>query len=181
MAFCGNCGNELREGAVYCPKCGTAVGNTNRSNGTSSKSYVKWIGALALLAVLCVGGYFGYNALSSDSPGEVAVKAYTGLKNSDAKEFASYLYSPQNMTRKEKLDKLESVAKTEEFREYETKYLSLFSIFGGIKDVSMASEEINGDKAVVKLKIISNNGIVDYFDSNLRRQDNGEWGLVFDN
>ena len=23
--FCDNCGNELREGALFCPKCGTPV------------------------------------------------------------------------------------------------------------------------------------------------------------
>ena len=28
MAFCGRCGNELREGANFCPKCGTPVGST---------------------------------------------------------------------------------------------------------------------------------------------------------
>lgn len=28
MAFCGKCGNELREGANFCPKCGTPVGST---------------------------------------------------------------------------------------------------------------------------------------------------------
>lgn len=27
MAFCGKCGNELREGANFCPKCGTPVGS----------------------------------------------------------------------------------------------------------------------------------------------------------
>lgn len=37
MAFCGKCGNELREGANFCPKCGTPVGSkTGISEKTSN-------------------------------------------------------------------------------------------------------------------------------------------------
>lgn len=31
MAFCGNCGNQLEDGAKFCPKCGQATdGSTNQ-------------------------------------------------------------------------------------------------------------------------------------------------------
>ena len=178
MAFCGNCGNELREGAMYCPKCGTAVGNTNRSNGTSSKSYVKWIGALALLAVLCVGGYFGYNALSSDSPGEVAVKAYSYLKDNDVKSFMSYVYV-EHLSRKRKYEKLDSVAKAnpEEYREIEKEALNMYGLFGGIKDVSLHSEDIKGDEAFVNIQLNFNDGKQHFQDLKLRKNKYGEWGV----
>lgn len=27
--FCSNCGNEIKDGEVFCPKCGTAIENSN--------------------------------------------------------------------------------------------------------------------------------------------------------
>lgn len=36
--FCPNCGNEVKDGAVFCSKCGTAVGVTTTSSSVSSTS-----------------------------------------------------------------------------------------------------------------------------------------------
>ena len=178
MAFCGNCGNELRVGAMYCPKCGTAVGNTNHSNGTSSKNYVKWIGALALLAVLCVGGYFGFNGMSSDSPSDVAVKAWNCFKNNDVKGYYLYLYSPKNLDLKGKQKALETFTKTDEYKEIEQGQLNAIGFWGGIKEVSIVSEEINGNEANVKLQVTYNKGMQQFIDTKLQKQANGLWGIV---
>lgn len=34
--FCVNCGNELKEGTMFCPKCGTRVVNDNNVNDTNT-------------------------------------------------------------------------------------------------------------------------------------------------
>lgn len=48
MAFCGKCGNELREGANFCPKCGTPVGSTQViSPKKDGKSH--WFAGFSLL------------------------------------------------------------------------------------------------------------------------------------
>lgn len=177
MAFCVNCGNELREGANYCPKCGAAIGNISRSIGTSSKNYVKWIGALALLAVLCVGGYFGFNALSGDSPSDVAVKAWNCLKDNDFKGFCAYKYSPKNLTMEQKKEKIESASNSDEFKQIEQGFLNSAGFWGGIKDVSKVSEDISGDVATVKIQVTYEKGMQQFVDVKLRKQENGLWGI----
>ena len=41
MAFCGNCGNELKDGAKFCPKCGTSTNGTgNVQEPLANNSFV---------------------------------------------------------------------------------------------------------------------------------------------
>ena len=55
MAFCGKCGNELREGANFCPKCGTPVGSTQvispRTDG--NPKWLNWL--IFFLVVMTLG------------------------------------------------------------------------------------------------------------------------------
>ena len=165
MAFCANCGNELREGAIYCPKCGTAVGNSNRSNGTSLKNYVKWIGVFALFAALCVGGYFGYSALSSDSPSKVTEKALSCLKNNDFSGYVDYCYLEGGEAQKNL-----TLLFSEKLKKY-------FEEKGGIKDYTINSESIDGDMATVNYTIHFGNGESESEDLQLKKLD-GKWLLI---
>ena len=64
MAFCGNCGNELREGAKFCPKCGTPSGSeTKQDTETKQKNSSKKGGLIAVIivmAVIALGGAAWY-------------------------------------------------------------------------------------------------------------------------
>lgn len=64
MAFCGNCGNELKDGAKFCPKCGNPVNsNHNTNNVRNCNLSIRWEGAWALLdatvRVIVNGAYIG--------------------------------------------------------------------------------------------------------------------------
>ena len=63
MTFCRKCGNELVEGAKFCPKCGTAVDSTTRP--IARESYAKLrrkpmsIMTIALIAIVVVAVIVG--------------------------------------------------------------------------------------------------------------------------
>jgi len=65
MAFCGNCGNELKDGAKFCPKCGSPVRSSSNPNINIKKGnlYIRWEGAWTLLdmtvSVIVNGKYVG--------------------------------------------------------------------------------------------------------------------------
>ena len=56
MTFCTKCGNELVEGAKFCPKCGMAVGSpARRLTRESSNKYKRKpmsVMTIALIAIL---------------------------------------------------------------------------------------------------------------------------------
>lgn len=39
MAFCGNCGEQVKDGAKFCPSCGRIVGADSAQQGQQSASY----------------------------------------------------------------------------------------------------------------------------------------------
>ena len=55
MAFCGKCGNELREGANFCPKCGTPVGSTQVISPKKDGN-PKWLNMLIFFLVIMTFG-----------------------------------------------------------------------------------------------------------------------------
>lgn len=90
MIRCGNCGKELREGSRFCPSCGApaapapspysapagsfgdvpraplsgvGAGQTKGKSGCGKALIVLLVIGVLLLALLGVGGYFGYNFL----------------------------------------------------------------------------------------------------------------------
>ena len=71
MAFCGNCGNELREGATYCSKCGTSVNDTQELQVTKGRKFSKpWITAFAVLTIL-IGSYFVIEIVSPETHNKI--------------------------------------------------------------------------------------------------------------
>ena len=79
MAFCGNCGTQLNDGAKFCPKCGQTVGggeSPQQQVNQSQQQYVEqeeeksfmyrmwhskwnWIGAIAFLIVIVAANTCG--------------------------------------------------------------------------------------------------------------------------
>lgn len=70
MAFCGKCGNELKDGTKFCPKCGhpTGVNPVNSSpnpniNDRKCNLTIRWEGAWVLIdatvRVIVNGAYIG--------------------------------------------------------------------------------------------------------------------------
>ena len=56
MAFCVNCGNELREGAKFCPKCGNPI--TQRIQKKEDDNSKKWARYGVIAIVLVAVCYF---------------------------------------------------------------------------------------------------------------------------
>lgn len=48
MKYCTNCGNELKDEAVICPKCGTQVGEIKKAENEDSKA-PKVLGILSVV------------------------------------------------------------------------------------------------------------------------------------
>lgn len=56
MAYCGNCGTQLSEGAKFCPKCGTSVSPVTNDDGGKSSSKKIIIPVVILILVLAIAG-----------------------------------------------------------------------------------------------------------------------------
>lgn len=88
MAFCSNCGNKLREGAKFCPKCGTPSdsGTNLDTNMNQKKSSQKGflIAAIVLLALVALGGGWRFfNSTKSNEPFETALVSFKKTAPSD--------------------------------------------------------------------------------------------------
>ncbi len=57
--FCNECGEKLLEDDNFCPNCGKNFDDNDNSN-EKSKKFI--IGAIALVTIILIGGYFGYSA-----------------------------------------------------------------------------------------------------------------------
>lgn len=65
MAFCGNCGTQLTDGAKFCPKCGNPVKNVHNPQiePKNGNLYIRWDGAWtmfdATVTITANGAYIG--------------------------------------------------------------------------------------------------------------------------
>ena len=77
MAFCGKCGNQLEEGAKFCPKCGASVSpvtNDNSGKSSSKKIVIPLIVSILILAI-AGGGWYLWKNQSEDYSLEGLAKA----------------------------------------------------------------------------------------------------------
>lgn len=52
MPFCRNCGNEVSEGAEYCPSCGTVIASAELMLASWGQRFVAWLIDMIVLGVL---------------------------------------------------------------------------------------------------------------------------------
>ena len=88
MAFCSNCGNKLREGAKFCPKCGTPSdsGTNLDTNMNQKKSSQKGflIAAIVMLALVALGGgWWFFNSTKSNGPFDTMLISFKKTAPSD--------------------------------------------------------------------------------------------------
>ena len=188
MAFCGNCGNELREGAKFCPKCGTAANTHQEQQEAKGKRFsTPWIVAFAVLTIL-IGSYFVTDMVSpethnklfgwvsfGESPSNTVKKAYSHLKVYDLDGFFNYVYFGKNVSQKEiegKKALLLAFAREKIEKEMEKK--------GGIKDLEIISEDIDGDNATVEVFIYLGNGDKNKNTIKLKKNVDGKWLMEVD-
>ena len=187
MAFCGNCGNELREGAMYCPKCGTSVNCSQELQDAKGKRFsTPWIAAFAVLTIL-IGSYFVTDMVSPEthdklfgwvtfggSPTTVANNAMECFKTKDFSKFYDYVYIDDNLS----LDEQKQMRK--KYSDLMSKVMMALNIIGGIQDYEIVNEKIEKDKATITYKITFANGdIDDDFGFNLVKNKKGEWKIKF--
>lgn len=60
MAFCGNCGTQLNDGANFCPKCGNPCGSNAKPNMANSHYNKKLLFVFAFLLITIIIGCFWY-------------------------------------------------------------------------------------------------------------------------
>jgi uncharacterized membrane protein YvbJ len=187
MAFCGNCGNELREGAKFCPKCGTAANTHQEQQEAKGKRFsTPWIAAFAVLTIL-IGSYFVTDMVSPEthdklfgwvsfggSPTTVANNAMECFKTKDFSKFYDYVYIDDNLS----LDEQKQMRK--KYSDLMSKVMMALNIIGGIQDYEIVNEKIEKDKATITYKITYANGdIDDDFGFNLVKNKKGEWKIKF--
>lgn len=112
--FCQNCGNELNEGAVFCPKCGEKIGmdqglveqykqvfESKVADHTSFRKKRRWPMILLIAAVLAVAAWFVFDAgllpfnnanrdKGADSPITVAKAYMSCILNADTADIEKY-------------------------------------------------------------------------------------------
>ena len=188
MAFCGNCGTEIKDGAKFCPKCGTARKGVQEQQETNGKRFsTPWIAAFAVLTIL-IGSYFVTNMVSpethnklfgwvsfGESPSNTVKKAYSCLKVYDLDGYLNYVYFGKSISQKELEGKKALVLafgreKMEE--ELEKK--------GGLKDFEIISEKIDGDNAIVEIYTYLGNGDKNKATMKLKKNIEGKWLLDMD-
>lgn len=102
--FCGECGEKLKKGDLFCEKCGAKVEVSNENKNTSNKSVTKTNSnpkkpmdkktkmIIAIVAVVAVTLFVLYQVLSSMySPKEIAKDYIEALINKDASKLYSYM------------------------------------------------------------------------------------------
>ncbi len=187
MAFCSNCGNKLREGAKFCPKCGTAV-NAHQEQQVKMGRRISMplIAALSVL-VLLVGSYFVTDKVSpeihnklfgwvpfSNSPTRVANTVLECFKEKDFAKLYDFVYVDEELSQ----DEQKQLRK--KYSEFFGKFMLALNIIGGIKEYSIASEEIEKDKATITYNIVFANGDTDDdFKVNLIKTKKGDWKVKF--
>lgn len=70
MAYCKNCGNELREGAKFCPKCGNPI--IQRIPKEEDGNVKKWVRYGVIAIVLVAACYFVGTLGDSKSEGSTS-------------------------------------------------------------------------------------------------------------
>lgn len=188
MAFCGSCGNELREGAKFCPKCGTAVNGYQDQQETKGKRFsTPWIAAFAVLTIL-IGSYFVTDMVSPEthnkifgwvtfgnSPSNTVKKAFSCLKEYDLEGYLNYVYFGKNPSQKEIEGKKALVLAFG--REKMEKKLEKK---GGLKDIEIISEKIDGEIATVEVEFLLGNGDKNKSTIKLKKNIDGKWLMETD-
>jgi len=185
MAFCGKCGNQLEEGAKFCPKCGTEINGSQEQQEINGKKFsTLWVTAFAILTIL-VGSYFITDIVSpethntlfgwvsfGDSPASVANKVMDCFKEKDFEKLYTYVYTKDNLTPSEEKEAKKA------FSSLMSKFGMALNIKGGIKDYSIISKNIGEESATIQYKIIFGDGTFDEdFNLKMRKNKKGEWKL----
>ena len=173
MAFCGNCGNELREGAKFCPKCGTAANTHQEQQEAKGKRFsTPWIAAFTVLTIL-IGSYFvtdmvspeTHNKLfgwvsSDSSPKDIAVKSLEYIKKGDYAGFFNYVGTDETDGK----DVVFGIGLLGMVMEKQK----------GISSYIIESEKIEGNNATVTAKITYGNGATESLEASYKKE-NDKW------
>ena len=185
MAFCGNCGTEISDGAKFCPKCGTARKEVQEQQETEGKRFsTPWIAAFAVLTIL-IGSYFVTKMVSPEthkilfgwvsfgnSPSNTVKEAMNCLKDDDFDSYLNYIYYGENLSKEDIAGKkalLSAFGKEKVQKSLKEE--------GGFKDFKINSETIDGNKATVDFTIFYGNGKTENRTGKLRKNKEGKWLL----
>ena len=77
MSYCGKCGAQLSDGAIFCPKCGTSVSPVinDGANNIASKKIIMPLVILVLVLAIAGGGWYLWKNQSEDYSLEGLAKA----------------------------------------------------------------------------------------------------------
>lgn len=115
MAFCGNCGNELREGAKFCPKCGNPIIQViqNNKDGNGKKWMRYGVVAIALIAACYLIGVLGEDK-SDDNTSNQKTELTSDASKTSEMEKRDEQQRKEAMREAEEAKRKEAVAEREE-------------------------------------------------------------------
>lgn len=205
MAFCGKCGNQLEEGAKFCPKCGTPVidkttgtaNDTNTVSGQKQSDFLLRTAKTVAFIIPWVIAFFlvTYNFVPSlhcklfswfpffESPSVVAYKYINCVKDGNTVEMMDYTYTngyPSRTKMKKRMEELQTKGSRSDKESFETvsKMLLLgIALDGGIKEFSIVKQEIWDNSAHVEYEVTRKSGMKETKTLHLRKDEDGKWAI----
>lgn len=207
MAFCGKCGNELREGAKFCPKCGCPIVGTTvekvveadiQSEQGESHSSFLWnfvVYLIPTLIALIMVFYVTYNFVPSihcklfswfpffESPSVVAYNYYNCIKDGNTVGMMDYVYTsgcPSRAKMKKRMEEIKTKGSSSDKEGFETfSKLIMWGIEqeGGVKDLSVVKQNISDNSASVEVEVTRKSGMKDTETLSLTKDEDGKWAF----
>ena len=178
MAFCRNCGNQLRPGANFCPACGTSVINNPTSDeelsssslkvGVKKKKRKKRLLKVLLIIFLFGGSFLGTRSCSPnlhcklfswvpfcESPSVVTYKLINSMKEKDFDEVLNYVITSDYPSRALMKKNMLTFKNGSEFQTFKGRVERNIT---ELEDFTILSERIYGSHAIVEVKFVFNSG-----------------------
>lgn len=114
MAFCVNCGNELREGAKFCPKCGNPI--LQRIPKEEDGNVKKWVRYGVIAIVLVAACYFVGTLGDSKSEGSTSRQQTEQALEAEKRREKQMKIEAQQREAEAKRKEEEELRKEEEFK-----------------------------------------------------------------
>lgn len=195
MAFCRNCGNQLRPGANFCPACGTSVINNPISHdeeqssspkeGDEKKIRRKRLLTVFLIIVLLGGSFWGTRSCTPnlhcklfswvpfcESPSIVTYKLINSMKENDFDEVMNYVITSDYPSRALMKKNIQTFKNSSEFQTFKDRIERNIT---ELEDFTILSEKIDGSHAIVKVKFVFNSGSEEINNINLYKDKDNVW------
>ena len=197
MAFCRNCGNQLRPGVYFCPACGTVVNNSASRDeelsssspkvGVKKKKKKRRFLKVFLLILVFMISFLGTRVCTPnlhcklfswfpffESPSMVAYHIFNSLKEGNIDETISYMVTSEYQSRSLMKENMSSIKYNNDFRR---RYDITHQKAKDFKEFNILSEKIYGSHAIVEIEFVKYGGSKETDQINLYKDADGAWAI----